>query len=606
MKTLALLFILSINGFSACVSSHVSGIHLWSLGASWAGCAGTGGIPATSDTPTITTGDTISLDSNQTVVAVHANGSLTSDCSGPHTLTLSSATGPQFTGLGPLFVPTPVTNFIDTRSCTVGQELTIDCTASTATTYNTPCILYGDQFNCNNVYLNHVILKLSATNYGLLDDDFGSCNILSVTNVLATGGVSVIQSNEPTTEIISNLTWTGGNGAAVLVGANNVIPTTCTISNVTILDPIGNSVGVQSFLNGQPRNFQNCIITGISANADVGGTFSVGGVYGGVPGTASTSVHISYVATNQYNLAIASSVLGFGVIASPGTSGKIAVLDHTSGQNDTNCILFNLADYTQMSYNVCYPQPASVGAAQGCEWAESNGGTNITLDHEECVQPINQLLFYVVGFGTPPPYTSVIITNSTGYTIDNTQASSTGDFGLGEPGGNVVASPSGMYDNVDAHGFVCYMSNDGASVFGTAGTGGVGVSNNDCYAPISATYNKAAPSTNFDNGVTSHPNAIYGDVAINPFLYEVTRTYARCDEILKSLSAGAGTAEDLFTELGKQWNATNSALVTPQNVWNCMYVPVVPQNPALNTLSRSGGFIGSQAPVILSSGARRR
>jgi hypothetical protein len=92
-------------------------------------------------------------------------------------------------------------------------------------------------------------------------------------------------------------------------------------------------------------------------------------------------------------------------------------------------------------------------------------------------------------------------------------------------------------------------------------------------------------------------------LTVDPHTYDVKRTFAKCDALLKVIPDASATAQDLFTELGNQWNGTNDARVTPQSVWACMYAPYAPQEPRLAHASRTGSFIGHTAPVLLASGA---
>lgn len=84
--------------------------------------------------------------------------------------------------------------------------------------------------------------------------------------------------------------------------------------------------------------------------------------------------------------------------------------------------------------------------------------------------------------------------------------------------------------------------------FVATGTGGVGVYANATYN-VATSYVKAAAPVNFDNGVTLHPNAVYGDVnGIDPSFLDTTRiTLASYDA---RVLQGPGTALDWFQNYG--------------------------------------------------------
>lgn len=143
-----------------------------------------------------------------------------------------------------------------------------------------------------------------------------------------------------------------------------------------------------------------------------------------------------------------------------------------------------------------------------------------------------------------------------------------------------------------------------ANTWGTAGTGGVGVSNNDVYNSLTP-YLTLGTSMNFISGSTAHPNAVYGDVTINPVLVDMTRSIASYDELL----GGPGTDLDYFQHLAPLvtgWNINGTRTSGTLNpMWGTEYlyqylmIGLAPTNILLANLSHSGGYIGAVPPIVI-------
>lgn len=80
---------------AACVSAADGN---WSVGANWAGCAGAGGVPATTDAVQVS--HNITLDTTTSIVSITIDSTKTLNTSGTPTLTLTGTTGTLFTNSG--------------------------------------------------------------------------------------------------------------------------------------------------------------------------------------------------------------------------------------------------------------------------------------------------------------------------------------------------------------------------------------------------------------------------------------------------------------------------------------------------------------------------
>lgn len=172
---------------------------------------------------------------------------------------------------------------------------------------------------------------------------------------------------------------------------------------------------------------------------------------------------------------------------------------------------------------------------------------------------------------------------------------------LGEFTGSVdLPVTNGQFSNsIVVSGNYGIRNRDSLNTFVTTGTGSVGIFNNDVYNPaaISAgqtAYQNPYSTSNFDNGTTAHPNAIYGDLTQqNPNWVNITKRFPDCDLQL----GGAGTQANMFdTVMFNRWTGA-APLYTPTQVYNCLTAGWVPTNSAIFTASTTGGYIGALAPV---------
>ena len=164
-----------------------------------------------------------------------------------------------------------------------------------------------------------------------------------------------------------------------------------------------------------------------------------------------------------------------------------------------------------------------------------------------------------------------------------------------EKGTNVVNAGIGIADY------------GGGNTWATGGTGGAGSSNNDIFGANSA-YFSDGMGTHFITGSTAHPNAAYGDVAINPFLIAPGRRYKDADAFL----GGPGTELHLFEQLigtqtplvavlGVAGGLSANPLYTPQAIYQFLAAGFTPTNSfqSLTTGASDGGYLGAMKPLCM-------
>lgn len=569
--------------FADCVST---GSGFWYDGGNWSGCAGPGGIPASTDAVTVATVITLNpgADRATTVSSVTVDGDtaqLLVDGVSAQTLTLTATVSPLEILAGCNAVAGACTSIyaLDTSAGSNGNELTIatpnvSSSASVVAPLNSP-------YNQQGINLSHTVIEPTSNS--------GAVSVYTMSPVAATGTKIVGGAGGWTIENASsvsliNQTWTGATGGNMFYwdGVSAISP--CVIANAVMLDPAGNAG-----LSYAPSVGQACNWIGPAVSSDVAGDYMVTGLNGNgnpIPSAMTISYPLmeSYYPTNGETYVVAGMA---------GTPLYHVTIENGAAENLQHMIGYSW--YNDSVGNVCR-QYAATGD-QGC-FFDDNGGA-ATSTNDACINLTNNgnICWFVLQTGS-----SLLVTNAT--CIMTTDLGNSTCYQFGESG-YPSSSPSGMYDSVGAYGSNGIASGDTGNILGTAGTDGVGVSNNDIYDVTGSAYLQTSGDTNFQSGSTAHPNAVYGDLNnVNPQFYPeaTTRSFARVDELIGSLSAGRGTAEHLFTMLGNQWNGTNG-LYTPQLVYRLMAGPILAQNPALNTASRSGSYIGSAPASIFAAGS---
>lgn len=133
----------------------------------------------------------------------------------------------------------------------------------------------------------------------------------------------------------------------------------------------------------------------------------------------------------------------------------------------------------------------------------------------------------------------------------------------------------------------------------TAGYNGAGVHHNDVFNSVHSY--SLLHGIGFDNGVTPHPNALYGDVSADPKFLDPTRRPAGWDTSL----GGAGTVTNVFTQLAKR-SGLNGTYNTSYNIpamLSWLQFGFSPTNPALHNTGYNGADIGAVPFLSMGGGS---
>ena len=126
---------------------------------------------------------------------------------------------------------------------------------------------------------------------------------------------------------------------------------------------------------------------------------------------------------------------------------------------------------------------------------------------------------------------------------------------------------------------------------------GVGSHHNNV-AGSTTPYQSQGTSKNFTANGTPHPNAVYGDVTINPGLADITRRVAGFDARV----GGAGTDNDYFLMLANRCGLTGfpyNPAYDIANLYNWMRAGYAPTEIRLANLASDGAQIGAMKPIGL-------
>jgi hypothetical protein len=562
MKCVALFLMAAALSFgNACVSTAAISTAS-NLATTWTSCGGT--TPQPADTVTIVS--LVVLKASFPVTNITLNNSaasLTTDGLGPYSVTTSDNTTCIHVTLGMEY---PTGYAIDTLSASFGNEVTFACPGSGTS-------LGGiDQHGNASFRLWHCIFQGGSTGIPLgFTGDTGSA--IDVQNSKFVGGVIGISiyfgsgAGGPLSLTINNVSSTGLGAGPFLNMYYSIPSSSCSISNVTILGPASSAAANAMFY--ALDDISICAFTGNALETDAGGTYSTTFI-GGTAVTPSHSQVLSYNLGKSFYPAQAGS--GFG--------GNGSATHHSSLQNNildgfSQNFAFGTGTYVDLSGNICIAR-AAVGSEQGCYFGF--GATNITSTNDISTSPQgaqgNINTFYIgngasiFGSATITLHTCI----SSLASIANAGCINLGE-GNGGSGGQVI-NPSSISKSIAYGGGYGIASGNALDVFLTSGTGGVGVWQNSVFGAVVAPYQKYSGSTNFDNGVTAHPSATYGDLALDPKVVNPYRSWPDCDAIL----GGPGTTLNLFTQLFNRWNGTAAAGYTPQAIYNCMRAAYAPRD----------------------------
>jgi hypothetical protein len=428
---------------------------------------------------------------------------------------------------------------------------------------------------------------LTAVNTAIGGDTFGlaigapvtGTNIpanTTIASLVVYPGTSITLSNFPTGTV------TGFTATQALV-VTNVTQVNTTMSNASMINGID---AVHPF-----------VVTGSAFLGDPAGTYSNGFTQDGLNYT--DNIALSYNGADQ-----GGSGAVYGINIPPGT---IVSSNAISGfYQDAYAPILSASTIT-LSDNFFSLVPNAIGTGgpggtQGITFVYSTDNGVWSEKNDILIADGNVgIIFYCINTGTTGGPTCLMDHDT--FVGTNGQGAGPQLIGFGESGGptllNQFSNSIGLYD---ANGI-----DNSSATYITTGTGSVGVYNNDLFGQTVQAYctngfncATGAVDHGFDNGSTIHPNAIYGDISVNPNFVNGTQYSAidtrwiNCDTSL----GGTGSVANMFqTVMGGR--AVNGYVppYTPAQVVACLRAPWVPTNAAIATASSSGGYIGAMPPA---------
>lgn len=320
---------------------------------------------------------------------------------------------------------------------------------------------------------------------------------------------------------------------------------------------------------------------------------------------------------------ISNSLLaGYYTLASTGGCGRGIYLSDGSGFAGILANLTSASTHNAFS-GLCQNLIAGTGMSSDTSFFAQTGAQSITGQGS------------IFGFGSGCPFSSsydvVVNDNDPGtegiFTLNNTSgvtasspcpviknatvvmgAASPGglDVGFGEDdgmGGLFSDVNSSIYNSIVVNGFLGITCRDTTTTFLSGGTGGVGVYNNDVYNATTA-YAKTGTCSHFDNGVTAHPSATYGDTTFNPLFSGTVQYPANPDTRWNACDlslGGSGSIGAMATMFFARWTGAVPTYTTSQVV-DCLRAPFTPTAAAALTAGAGNVYIGALQPSVSSAG----
>jgi hypothetical protein len=536
-----------------------------------------GTTPQTGDTVTIATPVVLKADLN--VVSMDINGAtaqLTTDGS-PHTITTTG--GVTVTqGCSAVSGACTTANAIDTSGASAGNEVTWTRTGATTGQY----VVYTTSAFNTNLNLSHSIFN-SANGRGIgVYGGFATMK-LTVNNSKFVGGEEAIDVNIIDTLNLNNISSTGLT-AGPFLALNNSTPTTCTTQNMTVINPLGNLIMVYG-----TADFSPCSMIGNVLSSDPGGVYA--------PQMINANFSVTPAVANvwTYNLAksyyTAMDVNAYGLAGCAATvSLRCIVSNNVIDSFNQNILSENYMD----SINNVTMTHANIGAEQG-SWI-GFGSRNMTQTGDIVLSPAsmssNAGVWYLgIAGGGMPVAAQVTMSHYTAVMALDSAGDGGVILGEGVSGSHFETTDSAVSNSILYGGLYGITAGNPDDTFVSSGTGGVGLFNNDYFGNVSSA--TTGTGTHMDDGVHAHPNAVYGDVSIDPKFVDINRSWDKCDALL----GGPGTTVHLFDQMFNRWNGSNPAIYTPQNVYNCMRVGFAPHDVRLATGASDGSYIGAVKPV---------
>ncbi len=314
----------------------------------------------------------------------------------------------------------------------------------------------------------------------------------------------------------------------------------------------------------------------------------------------------------EYNLAY-----GYPDTLSPTTTlvganddNGVCKLGSTSPNNYCN---YNIADGLykastgayHISSNFLTTKPTSsdlVGGSQGTIFY--SGVSTSTIDHNVIYFTFTPVLVGAdFGFFNYNFSHDNIVDHNTMYGADDTHITS----GSGNQGARLGETLFPSYNNIVKNNLI-YHQNFGVEVDDASSTfvsdyNGAGVHHNDINDFGNLAYGGSTTTPNFSNGVTPHPNALYGDLNVAPNFVDPTRIGILSYD--SSVLSGPGTAADIFSQLaarsGFGTSTAFTVLANPiESMRQWLFAGFAPTNSAIQGKASDGTDIGA-VPVAIST-----
>ncbi len=460
----------------------------------------------------------------------------------------------------------------------------------------------------------------NVTQTGSSDSIYNTANANSSITTTATGSAA-------SKTITVNLSGSGTYGAAVgqiVTGTN--IPANTTVASFVIYP--GTSVTLSNFPTGTVTSatFRQVAtatnVTQVNSTSDAPAFFSpVGSPYLTIDSEAilSDAAGTHAPALTQVGNSIGNSLLlsyyqNGGMIAQQGISlggssatfpgvatgnavsgayqGLATVSNSTSNGNFFSCISTLCTAGQGLLFGFGYGCPFSSSHDVAITYLDPGNAGILTLNNTDGVTasspcPVFDHLTLVMGLAVPPSPQAI---------------------GFGEDTGlqKLSDANASIHDSIVIGSYAGIQSRDSTTTWLTNGTGSAGVYNNDVFGQSGCAY--SGPSTcvagavgsGFDNGVTAHPNALYGDVTFNPN-FQATVQFSAIDTPWISCDTklgGTGSVANMFqTVMGGRAVSGYASAYTPAQVVSCLRAPFAPTNPLAATAGSTGSFIGAMAPA---------
>lgn len=429
----------------------------------------------------------------------------------------------------------------------------------------------------------------SSSTYGLT---VGS--VLTGTNIQAGTTVTAYVPYPGTTATIS-LPTTGVIAAGAVTAAM-----VCSFTNVTQIATTSTS---PTFFD-QQHVAPACTVTGSALLTDAAGTVATS--LTSVGNAVTNNLVQSYYTGNSQQSCFALQV---------GTSATHNVI---TGNAASGCFVdYHPADFDDDTNNF-FSQRVTDPTGQGMIFGDPNpwkSRGDILVNDSPTVgsQYIGILLLSCSGPTISACSPQPDIGNMTMVMTKQTSSDNSG-FIFGE-GGPFPAQNVNLHDSIIIGNWECVAAGDTTTTFSTAGTGGVGLYNNNCFgwgdtgnADGINGYARNGNANHFNNGVTPNPSSTYGDLnpGINP-AFSGTVQYPLSDDTRWALAdaalGGPGTVANMFSDvMFARWSGAAPLYTTSQVVAN-LRAPFAPTAAAIKTAGSSfavggaGSYIGGMAPA---------